>query len=345
MSDFPLRTIIEILVAAVIVTAVIPGVIQQAQPTGFDAVNATTEDYTSVGDRAAIPGNVEVSSTKANALRFNETGSVEASGPTNLTDNDWSVCAAPELDNASLAPINLTYDIWAYKNETALLQLDHGDWVAYYNNSSMDALTRVSADAPRDGFHPICTRYDDDSGTLWLRTPSGWDSDKMDNTVESRNVSVGWIGRIDEVRTYRTPISNATMSTYADDQIEPLPGTDRASRMMFDEGSGSTTAVYFDGSTATIRDAEWVDGIPGPATGGFFKSLTTETLREGSDYAIGSSPFSIKIVEGGYLEGAPVEYVSWGGAHGLLGFVLGFIPVLAGLLVIVVIANRIEEMV
>lgn len=350
--DSTLSTIIEVTIAVVVVAAILPSVISLGAPIGADAVHPDTTTFTKIADFSQQPGTVEVASTKRNALYFNETDSVEASGPVNLSNSSWAVMASAQLADADVAPDNLTYNLYAYDNESILLQLDHGDWVAYYDNGTHSALARVDAPAPRDktgvlssdtAFTRVIATYNQTTETLTLsRAGEAWDTDSMDNATEARNLSIGWIGAIDEVRTFDSAVDNATITAYGDDPIQPFPDAERSSRLMFDEGSGTETAVYVDGSVATIQGAQWTEGIDGPATGGFFDSLTSTTLSEGDDFLLDSNPFSMRLVEGGYLEGAPVVFVQWHW-NSLSLDIIGFIPVFAMLLVLVTLANRVQE--
>lgn len=270
------------------------------QPSTVD-VNTVGQTGSSVEVGGDIQYNdaLKVEATTETSLYFNETSSVEASGPSDLTNDSWTVCIAPKLGNASKAPLNLTYDAFAYQNETIVLQLDHGRWSAYYDNGTHDAKVTLPADSPRDDFTPVCTRFDNETDKLSLTNGTGaYASDQIDTTTDSRNLSTGWVGFIDEVRTFRTNVSNTTITTFQNDHIEPLPNTNRASRIMFDEESGSETHVYFDGSRATVVDAEWTTGIAGP------------DIVQGTDYELSKNPLRIKLLTSGYMDGAPVVFVS-----------------------------------
>ena len=95
---------------------------------------------------------------------------------------------------------------------------------------------------------------------------------------------------------------------------------------MFDEGSGGDTVVYWAGTSATIVNGSWTNqGIENPS------------LQAGTDYATYTDPVRVEVLSGGYLEGAPVLFVSWtqlplggGNVWAILGAALAMVGLGAG---------------
>lgn len=327
-------------VVVIVVIAIVAGAITAAGFTeGSASVNATTDHATTLdGDVSEVPSSVTVRATTEYALAFDGNHSVDASTPVNATNGSWTACATVELgDSADTAA---TYDVLAYANETMLLQYDAGQWSVYYSNGTHDGLATVDAPTPSDGLTPICARYNASANELRIVREQSYSAPvALTSTAAARNVSWQWIGRQDEVRWFGNAVTNATINEYADDPVRPQPDEQRLARFMFDEGGGDTTTVYFADTTVSVAGLSWAGGVTNPRK---WLGLAS-AIDEGDDYVLTEDPFGIRLVARGYLDGAPVVHVSWADRT-LAGFLLGFIPVLLGLLVIVVVANEVRTM-
>lgn len=324
--------LVEYIIAAVIVIGIIPAAISMGVSSGGTAVvNPTVDDAVQISSSNGIPDTVTVRASKGNALRFaNETDSVASSAPVTLTNGSWTVCAAASL--SSTANRNVTYTVFAYDNASVLLQYDAGAWSAYYeNDSGADAIVRIPADDPAAGLVPVCGRYNESRGLSLSRGDTITAPQELSNETASRNVSETWQGRIDEVRAFGEAVDNETIVKYADDPIQPLPGRDRLARWMFDEGSGSTTTVFFAGTEATITGATWTTGVNPPG------------LTKGVDYELEGGPFRLRVPSGSYLDGAPAAYVSWS-SNSIVDLIVGFVPVFALLLLVFAFRDDIERL-
>jgi hypothetical protein len=297
--------IIRLAIGATIAVALIPaffslgGVIGSSSAMVTDTgAGATTTLDASISEQ---PDDLQVRATRGNGLQLDESA-VTSTATDNVTDGSWTLCAVGQL--ASDANTNATYALAAADNGTALLLFSNQSWVAYYQNASTGdtAKATLSASSPQSSLTPVCGRYDDTSNELVVMAGGTVSApDTADATTDSRSVAHDWRGAIDELRVFDEAVANATLTAYASDPIQPFPSTQRAARMMFDEGSGSTTTVYFAGEEASIGTATWTDGVSGPG------------LSAGSDYSISVDPLVITVLSGGYVEGAPVVFVSWGG--------------------------------
>lgn len=284
--------------------------------------------FTTVDDRPDVPGRVSVSATTETALYFDGTDYVESDAHDTLTGSPWTVCAAAELDSdANLAN---TYDVAAVENESIMLQYDAGSWLAYYNNSTADGKATIDAPSPH-GMTFVCGRWNGTQLQIYRNGTAGSPS-TLSATTTSRNVSTEWYGRLDEVRVYNSSLTASQVQSYADHPILPVQGVTPDGRYMFDEGSGGTTHVYFADTTANVVGASWVDG------------LRDESYTRGVEYELRGEPFSIKVIQGSRLDGAPVLYVEYASAAyvGLLGDVVtiggaGFVIFLVTLLFVPVV--------
>lgn len=333
MSD--LHGPIKFMIVAAILIALLPTMFAIGPAEGSAVLNANGGDDvlldTSIRE---MPGDVTVKATKGNAVHLDGNAYVEADEPADLDNGSWTVCAATYLDPDANA--DATYSVYAYENETIVLQYDGGDWLAYYDNGSADGKATIDAPGPaaeNDGgflglnddegreYAPVCARFDDSSDELAVISDTASSTSTLTTETTSRDLARNWVGSIDEVRTFDGAVTDSKIDAYTADQIQPLPGTNRSSRMMFDEGSGSSSTVYFASGDATLHGAAWADGVDDPG------------LTEGQDYDVEANPLSVTIIAGGYLDGSPVQYVSWG--PNLPFDIIGLMGVLFGILVLV----------
>lgn len=324
------RTLVKLFIVVLVAGAIFPVFLTLGGPTGSAVINATTSSYTVVDSSVDdIPTHVTVRATREYAVALDGNDVVESTAPTNLTDGDWMLCAAAELDEST--DQNLTYDVFAYKNATVLLQFDAGQWSAYYDNGTHDAKAEIAAPSPTDGLTPVCAGFDNSSQTLVVtRATSVSNPVALTSSPDARNISENWTGRIDEVRGFGT-FSNSTMTSYGSDPVQPLPGTDRLARFMFDDGSGSTSTVYFTSADAQLVGATWTTGLDDPG------------MTRGIDYRLEPDPFRLKIASGGYLVGAPVEFVTWSETSGATRAIIELLPLLAALLILVWLASPLMD--
>lgn len=231
--------------------------------------------------------------TLENALYFDGNATAESGEPTNMSRGSWSACAVAELDSS--ANQNDTYTVAAYENATILVQFDAGDWAVYFNNTTRSGMARIDATSPTTET-AVCARWNE-SHLIVSRNATISSGVALTSSTTSRNVTRNWTGTLDEVRTFNSSISDNEIQTYAGDPITPLPGTNRSTRWMFDEGSGGTTRDYVSDTDATIYGTSWTSGVAKPS------------ISEGTDYEVRASPLEIKVLSGGYLDGAPVVWV------------------------------------
>lgn len=283
------------------------------------------------------PNEIDVLATRENALVLSG-DPVEFDAPDEFADGSWTVCVTAALDEETNG--DAAYDVFAHDSGSLILQYDSGDWAVYHEDGDQDAVASVPADDPWD-LTPMCARYDEGAGELSIDADgesSGWVA--LDTGTAERNVSWEWHGRQDEVRLFGGPLSDDSVDGYVDDPVAPMPGEDRLARFMFNEGSGDSTAIYFMDEDADVSGAGWGEGVGNPRE--WFGLASA--IDEGDDYVIHSEPFGISIVEGGYLDGAPVVFVDWGQGGFFPIDVIGLLTLLIALLLLVSIAIRVRDM-
>ena len=230
----------------------------------------------------------DVTLTTGYALAFSDGGHVDA----NIEDEigaEWSVCAVAAVDEAH-SDANMA--IYAHDNESVLLEYRGGEWAAHYNDGSQTADATIEATDPHS-LSPVCAVFDGDELVVWDgHEPS--EPGQLSSETEPRPITIGFEGTIDEVRTFDGAIADDSVARFADEPVDALAEENHRSRMMFDEGEGTTTTIYYQDTDGDVVDAEWTDGVEGPE------------LVENEDWS--SENLRIIALEGGLLDGAPVGY-------------------------------------
>lgn len=324
--------IVEIAIVTIIVVAVAIPILVSLGPSESGDAEIKPETNTAVTVDSlvnSIPGSVDVTATREYSVAFDgQGGHVAADTTDSLATGSWTVCAAGELDTD--ANLDATAPLYAYDNASILIQYDAGNWVAYFDNGSHDAMARIDAPSPASGLTPVCGRYNETANELVVSRGASISSPvALTSATTPRNVSVAWSGRIDEVREFGRAVNDATLQAYGDDPMTPLPNRDRISRWMLDEGEGTSTTVYWNSADGTVVNGTWTDGVadPGP--------------ERGVDYELHDQPFRFEATDGGHFDGAPVAYVSWSNYPlGINLDVTSLLAMLIGLLLIVEIYNR-----
>lgn len=282
-----LMVIVIFAIGAAILSIMLAGSAVLEQPQSNTSITLDSGETT-------VPNGVEVSATKENALAFPGDGYVDGPGPAN---GSKTVCAAGQLDGDANG--QATYTLYGAENGSVLLQYDAGQWMGYVEANGDSAKATMNAANP-DEWRRVCLRYNATASTVTVSRDTTVGSPvAMDGDTERRNASFDWFGKIDEVRTFGNPVPNATLSAYGDDAIQPFPDENRTGRMMFDEGEGGSTEVYWANTDATLVNASWTSG------------LSDVPLDRGTDYQLSGDPFQITLTDSGYLDGAPIVWISW----------------------------------
>lgn len=325
---------IHFLVYAIIGIVVIGVLLQVGASLGSGdaSIQYPSDDWNFLAQMDDVPSDVNVEATTETAVYLDGESSIDSASPVGLDTGNWTACATTELDGN----VQGTYNLLAYNSSSILIQYDRGNWTAYYDNGTADATVSLPATSDRT---TVCSRYD---GELQLIVNDDYSSQQpLTTQTTTLNTSWRWEGMIDEVRLFNASESNEAISGYMNDPVAPLPDTNRTARFMFDEGSGSTTYIYFVDEEVSIGSTTtWTDGIPNPADAWFG---FVEAIEEDEDYELRADPFEIRILNGGYLEGAPVVHIEWSGGRFFFFNVVGLMATLMALLLIVVIANKLQE--
>jgi hypothetical protein len=246
------------------------------------------------------PGNLDVAATRERAVQLDGQGYVEAPEP--ALNDSWTACSVGSLTEGVNQQAH--YTLLAIDNETATLRFADGNWTArYIPANGSETAASAAASSPTD-LTAVCGRYNNATGTLDLVVDGTVAASSADGQVDqTRQPSVAWDGTIDETRVWGRALSDSNLTAYADDPIVALPGTNRQLRVMFDEDLGRETRAHnINGRAGLVGTA----AIGGPA-------VSRPGISEGADWeARNEGTFEIRAVNGGYLDGAPIVFITGG---------------------------------
>jgi hypothetical protein len=215
------------------------------------------------------------------------------------------------------------------------------EWqVWYYDENGRDSYrVTVAAPSPTD-YTWVAAHHDGTTLTIYRNTTAGGStSTTADSITSARTTSSNWHGRLDETRTFDDALTSSQRAALVADPVGPLENGTRTARIMYDQGQGTSTPIYFADTGATVSNASWVGGLDG------------QSLTAGTDYTIDEGAGTITALAGGRLEGAPVVFIDYrylgtnavgevataiSGTLGVFGAAALLIPAVAVLAVLVV---------
>lgn len=215
-------------------------------------------------------------------------------------DDTWSVSTWARV-NESAGSKTMTA---VSANGRVLLQYNgtDGNWTAWYYDESSTNSYRVNVSAPDQPGNYTLVTVTSNSTHLWMyaNTSKG----DVKNITASNIADVGvsatnWNGSLDETRTFDDPTNDSQQSTLYSNPVAPRPDRTRTARIMYDEGSGTTTAIYFTSTRADLSNTTWVTGLSG------------NELTEGTDYTLDQDAGTITALGGGRIDGAPVVWIDY----------------------------------
>jgi len=266
---------------------------------GFIAEEPSTSAWIDTGANER-PDNLDVAATREQAVQLDGEGYVEAPEP--ALNDSWTACSVGALTEGVNQQAH--YTLLAINNETVTLRFANGNWTArYIPNNGSETAASAAASSPTD-LTPVCGRYDNATSTLDLVVGGTIVASSADGQVDqTRQPSVAWNGTVDETRVWGRALSDSNLTAYADDPIVALPGTNRQLRVMFDEDLGGETRAHNINGRAGLVGTAAIGGPGVPRPG----------LSEGADWeARNEGTFEIRAVNGGYLDGAPIVFITGG---------------------------------
>ena len=267
---------------------------------GYIAEEPSTSSWINTGVNER-PDNLDVAATREQAVQLDGEGYVEAPEP--ALNDSWTACSVGALTEGVNQQAH--YTLLAIDNETVTLRFADGNWSArYIPDNGSETAASAAASSPTD-LTAVCGRYDNTTDTLDLIVDGTVAASSSDGQVDqTRQPSVAWNGTIEETRVWGRAISDSNLTAYADDPITALPGTDRQLRVMFDEDLGGETRAHNANGRADLVGAAAI-GDPGVPRPGISEGDDWEARNDGS--------FEIRAVDGRYLDGAPIVFITWPG--------------------------------
>jgi len=325
--------LLVVLIITILAAVVGGAIIQGAINTDQQSLTADPEPGQTVrlsNSIQKVPGETSVYATTGNAVSL--AGTSDSNVTWRVVDEvetgPWTTCAYVEV--ADGANTDATMDVIAIANGAIQIEFDAGQWSVYYDNGTHDAIVRADASAPTDP-ETVCGRYTGSQLEVWVNG-SQQATTTLTTGPATRNTSVPFEGSLDEIRVTNDTVPAARLDAYDDYPAIAFDSSrQKAARLMLDEGSGTTSRVYFQTPNATLHNATWTSGV------------SQRELDQGADYEWATDPWGIVAVDGGTIDDAPIVYVDYlaggnafGGAllaiRGLLG--VAFIILSIGMIVI-----------
>lgn len=183
-----------------------------------------------------------------------------------------------------------------------------GNWTAWYYDDGSRNSYQINVSAPDQpgNLTNVMVVRNGTNLTIYRNTTEGETAD-LSNTssVDTQMESENWDGRIDEVRAFDDALNTTSRSNHHQNPVDPLPGTNRSARIMFDEAGRNIQLLFFASGHIETSNATYSDGLDGQQMdAGRFAAL-------GADYKWDVVGPKIKPIEGGELEYAPVAYVDY----------------------------------
>jgi len=296
--DFDLADATEKISVALIMLLLVSSVLS-AVAAGFINTQTTSatvpadNEFSSVSETPSFE-NLSVAATSGQALRL-DGGYVPAPADVTIDDNNGgTLMATAALDSG--ANQSAAYHV-AGADGDLVLRFDDGQWLAIYANQ-----TTTTASAPASSatdYTTLSARWDGASDELTLFVDGSAANTTSIGTTEQRQVANNLDGRIEEVRIFDSALGNSPITTYHGDPINSLNGQTHETRLLFDEGEGSSTLAFYQGAQADIVGPHsWTTGVE-----------QGQTPQAGTDFEVSGN--SIRVVSGGYLDGQPKLYLSF----------------------------------
>jgi len=303
MDDSPAQTIGSLAITAAIIGLIMTSFFAAA---GGASLEFRETALTIDGDSVELPGvnesDVTVNQSLGTAAQLDGSqDSYVASASTPDVSGDWSVSTHVRVRDTTTTQI-----VYADNGRLLLYNGSANEFVGVWYDSATGETyaVRETADSPATLTHlalvhnssrPDTLRlYEDDAAVATTATPTTatFGGDNLNGTLE-------------ETRVFNDSLGTDERATLATSPTAPLPGSDRAYRVMYDAYTEpSAFPAFFAGEDATASGVTLVDGAAEQAT------------ERGSDWQLSSG--SVVALAGGSLDGAPVVYVQYLGKFGAL---------------------------
>lgn len=175
-------------------------------------------------------------------------------------------------------------------------------WVGWYydDGSGYSYDVRVAAPNQPGNLSLVTVTANASHLTIYRNTTQGSTANISTASVAPLNTSVSNLnGTIDEMRVFADATNDSEQSDLYSSPVAPRPERNRTGRIMYDEGSGTTSAFYFTSTSVELSNADWVQGLAG------------NELTEGTDYELDTASGGVTALAGGRIDGAPVVWIDY----------------------------------
>lgn len=238
-------------------------------------------------------------------------------------DDTWTISAWGRVDQGA-GNENMTL-VSANGRVVISYNGSQGNWSAWYYDEGSTDSWQVNASAPNQpgNLTNVIVWSNSTHLTIYRNNTQG-DVKNItgSNIADAPVMSQNWDGRIDEVRTFDDALDDANRSTIVNSPVDPVPDTNRTSRIMFDEPNKSTQSIFFTGTRLEQSNVTFSDGLDGSVMTG--ESLISNIMGT-TDYVWETSGPQIYPVSGGDLDGAPAAYVEYERESALFDVVGGWV--------------------
>lgn len=215
-------------------------------------------------------------------------------------DDTWSVSTWARVDSDAQTQTMTAVSA----NGRVLIQYNGsaGNWSAWYYEEGDRDSWRVNVTANQPGNLSLVTATS--NGThFWIyrnATKGQVVNITGSNIANATLNATNWHGTLEETRVFDDETNDSEQSALYNNPVAPRDERNRTARIMYDEGKGSTTAIYFTGTQADLSNFTWTkSGLPG------------HELTEGADYELRKADGTITAIVGGSIDDAPVVWIDY----------------------------------
>lgn len=304
-------TLVAVMVAFLVGTAVIDGVASGAETPGEveDRVSSPlvdTDSSVSFEDTAYFSGEVtelyRVNDSTGEAIELRGAGDSEyrtTSSVSLSSDDTWTVSVHAGWNESYGTTNGTVYSVGG----RLVLQYDNAtqQWVGWYYDESTRYSHRINISATRqpgtlqniqlvgNGTHVAIYRNNTRGGVADLSV------EEYEDALNASN----WAGRQDEFRGYDAALNQSQRQSLIDSPVQPLDSVSPTWRVYFDETGDGSEPVYFTGASLSLSNTSVASGLPG------------NVLSGGVDYSVDLRSGSITALASGVLDGAPTAFVHY----------------------------------
>lgn len=286
------------IVAILIIALVASSVFGVAHDTTVSDVQTASTAVTAGSATLPLPNGASVNSHQSSVtslgsqiqLSGGDTSEVSLKSDADLS-GDWAVCTyAAATDTAVNADAKRS--VIGYEYASIWYDGANDTYHGYYYDEASRSATDVTVAAPNaKNSSLLCLQQEGSTLTIYRNTTAG--TQASIGSGGPAPPAANWNGTIEETRIYNTSLNASQRSEWVGEPVLAVQGEAPAIRLTYDVRNRGATSVraYFDGGTAKLSGASFVNGFAGP------------DIAAGVDYQwSGANNAQFKILSGSVLE-------------------------------------------